>query len=76
MERIERLHQMVSGVLQLVLISALAVAYLSALAGVMGIIDAGTVAFIALCGATVAFVAIVAYLAGAELEQRRRLRAG
>jgi hypothetical protein len=72
MQSVERLHQTVSGGIQILLVAGLLLAYLSALAGMAGYMDAATVAFLALCGTTVAFVAMVAYLARAELERRRK----
>ena len=56
------------------LFAGLAVAYVGAAAGLVGLIDARTVALIDLIGAGVAFVALVLYFGASDLELRRRLR--
>jgi hypothetical protein len=76
MEQIERFHPAFSAFIHVLLVGGLAAAYLSVAAGVLGFMDAGTVAFTSLCGAATALGAIVVYLATADAKRRRRLRTG
>lgn len=74
MQRVGRIRRAVSVGLQALLIVGLSIAYLGAAAGLVGLIDARSVVLMALCGATVAFVAIIAYLVTADAARRRNLR--
>ena len=65
-------HRAIAAALFAVLVVGLASAYLAAAAGVLGLINARMVSFVAICGASVAFIAGVFYFAGWELRLRRR----
>jgi len=61
-------------VLQIFFFVGLAVAYLTAGAGLVGFLDARTVSKFILIGSIVAFVAMLFYFGASDLEFRRRLR--
>jgi hypothetical protein len=61
-------------VLRILLLAGLAVAYVSAAAGAIGLIDARAVSLIILIGTAVALVATVLYFGVSDLEIRRKFR--
>jgi hypothetical protein len=69
-----RFHRIIAAVSRAFLFAGLAVAYVSAGAGLIGFIDARTVSLIILIGSSVAFVALVLYFGLSDLELRRLSR--
>jgi len=68
------LHRAVIVALRALLFAGLAVAYVSAAAGAIGLIDARSVSLIVLIGTAVALVATVLYFGVSDLEIRRKFR--
>jgi hypothetical protein len=64
-------RRILAAILVAFLVSGLAAAYVAAAVGLTGYINARTVSLIAITGASIAFVAAVAYFASCELRLRR-----